>query len=305
MVWLTLPLVMILCLLLLIAGAAVLLAWGLTHPPRMGDGKAMAVLHRLSPGDLGLQFADVSFDVIDESRPPAKIKIAGWWIPGSAESNRCVILLHGYADAKIGAIAFAPLLHSLGWNVLAIDFRAHGESGGTMTTGGHFEKHDVSQVIDQLRLQQPAGTKSLVLFGASMGSAIATQVAAKRDDLAGVILESFVGSFIFAAHAQSHLMGLPTGLTGKLSAHIAAWMTGADFHNDTALHVIADVRCPVLLIMGSEDPFADQQAALNIAEKMPNVQIWQPEGVAHLRAMSAGYEDYSERIAAFLNSIQG
>ncbi len=222
MVWFTLIGVLLACGLLLAVLAATLLAWGLTHPPRMGDGKALAILHRLSPADLGLRYTDVRFQVIDESNPPAKITIVGWWIPADSSSDRCAILLHGYADAKIGAIAWAPIFHSLGWNVLAIDLRAHGESGGEKVTGGHFERHDLSHVIDQLLERQPAETKQIVLFGVSMGSAIATQVAAMRDDVAGVIAESFVGSFIFASHAQTHLMGLPGGIVGQIAAHLAA-----------------------------------------------------------------------------------
>ena len=41
-----------------------------------------------------------------------------------AESDRCVVLLHGYADAKVGAIAWAPMWHELGYHALAIDLRA-------------------------------------------------------------------------------------------------------------------------------------------------------------------------------------
>ena len=304
MVWFTLCLVLIACGLLVVTFAATLLAWGLTHPPRMGDGKALAILHRLSPADLGLSFADVRYEVIDEANAPTKLTITGWWMPAASTSDRTVILLHGYADAKIGAIAWAPIFHQLGWNILAIDSRAHGQSGGAMTTGGHYERHDVSQVIDHLRHHQPAKTKTLVLFGVSMGSAIATQTAAIRDDLDGVILESFVGDFIFASDAQTHLMGLPGGWAGKLSAHIAAWMTGADFRNDTALEAIVNVKCPVLLILGTGDPFADQAAVERVAGGLTNVQLWRPAGVDHVRAMSAGYDEYVRRIEKFLIQVR-
>ena len=107
MVWVTLPIVLLLAGVALMFIAATLLAWGLIHPPRMGDGKALAILHRMSPGDLGLAFADVRFEVIDEAHPPGKITIAGWWIPAEQSSPKTIILLHGYADAKVGAIAWA------------------------------------------------------------------------------------------------------------------------------------------------------------------------------------------------------
>ncbi len=303
MVWVSLFLVLIGVALFLAVAAAALLAWGLTHPPRMGDGKALAVLGRLSPADLGMEFLDVTFDVIDESRPQGKLKIAGWWIPAKQPSDRCVILLHGYADAKIGAVGWAPVFHALGWNILAIDHRGHGESGGDFITAGHFERHDLSQVIDLLRLQHPEATKSLVLFGVSMGSAIATHVAAMRDDLAGVILESFVGDFLYASHTQTHLVGLPGGAIAKLSARFAEWMTGADFLNDTALRALANIHCPVLLILGTADPFVDQTEVQRIARESPNIQLWQPHGVDHVLAMEAAYEEYLNRIGRFLISV--
>jgi len=303
MVWVTLLLVLIGVALLLAIATAALLAWGLTHPPRMGDGKALALLGRLSPADLGMEFLDVSFDVVDEANPPAKLRIAGWWIPAKQPSDRCVILLHGYADAKIGAIAWAPIFHSLGWNMLAIDHRAHGQSGGEFTTGGYYERHDLNQVIDQLHEQHPAATKSLVLFGVSMGSSVATETAAIRDDIAGVILESFVGDFIFASRTQTHLVGLPGGVIAKLSARFAEWFTGADFHHEIAMRTLAELKCPVLLILGTADLFVDQSEVARVAGPMSNVQLWQPSEVNHVLAMAAGHDDYRSRIEKFLDRL--
>ena len=160
-----------LLLMLLIFGAVaaivaiVLTAEGVLRPPRMNDGKAMWVLRRLSPGDLGLEFEETWFRVQDERG--GKLRLAAWWIPASRASDRCVVLLHGYADAKVGAIASAPLWHELGFHILAIDLRAHGESDGRYCTGGWFERQDVAQAIDQLLVDRPAETRRLVLFGAA------------------------------------------------------------------------------------------------------------------------------------------
>src|SRR5262245_33990196 len=105
------------------------------RPPRMTDGKAAWVLKRLSPGDLGMRFELAQFSVRDE-RSRRRINIAGWWIGHPNAGGRCVVMIHGYADAKVGVLAWAPTWHALGYNICAIDLRAHGESGGTFTTGG-------------------------------------------------------------------------------------------------------------------------------------------------------------------------
>src|SRR5206468_3740937 len=99
------------------------------------------------------------------------------------------ILLHGFGDAKVGSIAWAPTLHSLNLNLLALDLRAHGESTGRFTTAGVRERHDISQVIDQLHRDHPSETTQLILFGISLGAAVAAATAVLRDDISAVILE--------------------------------------------------------------------------------------------------------------------
>src|SRR3954469_8477340 len=104
------------------AGAILLMAYGLVRPPRMTDSKALYLLGRGSPAELGLAFEDVAFDVREE--PGGRVvRIVGWWIPvrhpdaaaggngdgGRGGAGRCVVLLHGYADARVGAIAWAPV----------------------------------------------------------------------------------------------------------------------------------------------------------------------------------------------------
>ena len=84
------------------------------------------------------------------------------------------------------------MFRSLGFNVLAVDLRAHGDSQGAYSTGGYFEREDLAQVIDQFRALRPEESRQLVVLGASLGAAVVAAAAGERegrDDLAAVILE--------------------------------------------------------------------------------------------------------------------
>jgi pimeloyl-ACP methyl ester carboxylesterase len=288
----------------------ILLARSLVRPPRMSDGKAAWVLKRLSPGDLGLAFEDVSFDVRDAARANESLRIAGWWIPDNRANGRCVVLLHGYADAKVGAIAWAPTWHALGWNVLAIDLRAHGESGGAVSTGGFFEREDVSQVINLLRARRPADTAHLVLFGASFGAAAAVATAAMRDDVDAVVLDSPVPDFAEAAMTQMEVLGAPGGILRRLAVAWAQWTTGADFAAVRLLDLLPKLRCPVLVIAPEHDALLRNgvgDALRRAVEGKPAGAglgvCWHVPGAHHLMALPADPGEYRHRLEQFLTPL--
>jgi pimeloyl-ACP methyl ester carboxylesterase len=293
---------------LLIAVLIGLMARTLLRPGRMTDAKAIVRLQRLSPADLALRYEDVVFHVRDE-QSGEPLRIAGWWIPASApNATRTLLLIHGYADAKVGAIAWAPLLHSLGWNLLAIDLRAHGESGGTMSTAGYFERHDVSQVINQLRAVRPRETGTLGLFGVSLGAAVAVAVAAMRDDVAGIILESPFADYRRAVAAHGEMRGLPGGWMRELAIHLSEIQSGADFRAVRPQDLLEKVVCPVMVIHAGLDQFippSDAQAmaaALGARGNQRDV-LWSIPQAGHVLGLPSAADEYRARVGAFLQSL--
>ena len=282
-------LVLLICLALLYVGAAWLMARALLRPPRMTDGKAVHVLQRLSPADIGLNYEPVEFDVTDEQtgRP---LRLTGWWMPNNSPSDRCVVLLHGYADAKVGAIAWAPVWQELGWNVLSLDLRAHGQSDGVECTAGYWEQHDVLQVIDQLRATRPQSTTSLALMGISLGAAVACAVTARyvdegRGDLKAVVLDSPFHSFRSAVRGHADLVGMPQCVV-PLALRFAQRKTGARFMDVAPVRTLTRVSAPVLLIHSQNDPFirAFEQDMLDLAASL------RPDGAARTVSWHAGAE---------------
>lgn len=306
---------LILIFMLLAVGAALvalvcrLMAKVLLSPPRMTDGRAAWILKRLSPPDLGMGFEDVSF-VIHDEKSRGKLKIAAWWIP-KGPSARTAIIVHGYADAKVGGIAWAPTFRALGYNVLAIDLRAHGESEGAQTTAGFFERHDLSQVIDQLRLGRPQSTREVILFGVSLGAAVMGATAAMRTDISAVIMDCPYSDYKSGAKTHARANGMPGPFFQRIGINWAEKLSGADFLACSPVTVIPTLHCPLMVIHGADDLFVDPadmdkvEAAMKLRppELGPTV-YWRATGTHHVLALRTDPEEFRRRIEAFLNEAR-
>ncbi len=307
---LTLALMILLVGVLLLGATVLLMALMLLRPPRMTDGKAVIVLRRLSPGDLGLRFEEARFDVRDR-RTGRALPIAGWWIPHARGDGKCVVLVHGYADAKVGAIAWAPLWHDLGYNILAIDLRAHGYSGGKDSTAGFWERHDLDQVLDQLLAERADDARRLVLFGVSLGAAVALGTAEMRDDVEALVLECPYARYANAVDAHARVMQMPLPTFVPLAVRLAERISGADFGAVSPAELLKRVTAPAMLIHGANDPFVPRGDVTTLAQVMREraergipSQYWLVDGAAHVMGIVAGVGEYRRRIVEFLKQVE-
>lgn len=85
------------------------------------------------------------------------------------QSDKTVVVQHGYRSNPMQILIEAEFLYGLGYNVIIPDARSHGKSEGTYITFGAYEKNDINAWIDQ-ELETKPHQKFLV-FGVSMGAA--------------------------------------------------------------------------------------------------------------------------------------
>jgi alpha-beta hydrolase superfamily lysophospholipase len=135
-----------------------------------------------------------------------ELKIEAWLIKKDS-SLGTVIMFHGHMGNKGAMLPEASMFYAMGYSVMLVDFRAHGNSEGSASTIGKREGEDVKLAYDYMVSQ---GEKNIVLWGTSMGAAaICSAFNSYELSPAGVILEMPFGSLHDAVRGRVRMMGLP------------------------------------------------------------------------------------------------
>ncbi len=183
--------------------------------------------------------------------------LSGWFIHAAASDGApvrgTILLLHGSSSCKQSMLGAARLFTAAGFNCLAFDMRAHGESGGMYRTFGFFEKRDCSRVFDEAERRFGAiGPRAV--YGNSMGGAIALQAMAYDSRIRCGVVES---TFATLREISRDYMRQLSGISCRLVADIALWRAGkiAQFSVDDVRpeEAARHVGRPVLLVHGTKD----------------------------------------------------
>ncbi len=142
----------------------------------------------------------------------------------------------------------------------------------------------------------------MVLFGASLGAAVAAAVAAGRDDLAAVVLESPFASYRRAVRAHFRLVGMPDGPLLHAAVAVAEAACGHRFDAARPVDQIPRIRCPVLVVLGDADLLLDATdvALLRDAvgrQGVPGSAVWDVPGAGHLLALHVDPAGYRQHLA--------
>jgi pimeloyl-ACP methyl ester carboxylesterase len=271
-------------LLLLGIGAAALwgvavayVAWMLTHPPRRTYAAAVA---RGRPGDPSELALPRRFETWTLEH--AGLRLPVWDIPGDDPAGPVVVLIHGWADSRIGGLARIGALAPVASRVILWDLPGHGIAPGTCSLGLH-ELEFFRQLIATVRGGGDARAElPLVLFGWSLGAGLALAAAAGGPSIAAVIAESPYRLPATPARNVLRARALPWRLNLGPALFLVGALNGDPFFRgfDRAPSA-ARVRCPILILHGAEDAVSPMEDARAIAAAAPRAQLVEVPGAGH------------------------
>jgi uncharacterized protein len=158
-----------------------------------------------TPKTYGLQYEEVNLPVADSGN------LNGWWIPAAKPDAPVILYLHGNG-ANIGANAEqAHRLRELGFSVFLFDYRGYGKSTGPFPTEQRLYE-DAEQAWNYLVKIRHVEPKKLLIYGHSLGGAIAIETASHHPEVAGLIVESSFTSMLDMTQRVPWTAYFPTNL---------------------------------------------------------------------------------------------
>lgn len=218
-----------------------------------------------------------------------------------------VILVHGYRSRHQDMADFAQRYYDAGYQVLAPDLRACGDSEGSYVGMGWLDKDDVLLWIDWI-LERDADA-SIVLHGVSMGAATVMMVSGEdTPDNVKIFIEDcgYTGVWdIFSSELRLrfHLPDFPILYTASLCSKLRA---GYDFSEASALEQVKKCSKPMLFIQGTKDDFVPYEMLDILYEAKPgsNKEAVSAQGAGHGEASSLMGESYWSKVFDFIDSYR-
>jgi pimeloyl-ACP methyl ester carboxylesterase len=210
------------------------------------------------PSGRGWAYEDV------ELRTSDGVRIHGWFVPAPERAGPTLLLLHGNAGNISHRFEKLAILRDIGVDVLIIDYRGYGKSEGKPSERGLYR--DAEAAYDYLTRQRGLDPDRVWLYGESLGSAVAVELAARRK-VGGVILEAAFTSIGDVGQAMWPFLPM-------------RWVLGQRFHS---LGRIAKIQAPILLLHSRDDEYFP----LSHAERLARAA----GGRARLVTLQGGHND--------------
>jgi len=217
-------------------------------------------------------------------------KICGILEKPDKDSNRVIILIHGYSSNKNrpSSLLMATELSKRGLNSLRIDLNGCGESDG------EFKFQTITSTVDDTEVAmeylKSLDYTQIELFGASAGGLTAMAVALKHPEIVRLGLKSPVSDYADQKLKRKGEYGIAEWKNAGFVIYKSLssgreyeidYSVFEDYKNYIMLDRVKDIKCPTLIIHGDADDIVDIEYSKRLVKNFPNVEFVVMSGANH------------------------
>lgn len=234
--------------------------------------------------------------------------LAGTYVPRERPSHYTVVLVHGLYSNRAMCESLVPLYQALDYNVLLIDLRGHGESGGRHTLWGMKETGDFAAWKAWLLAKDPE--MRIGVHGVSLGAAMAILWSGSESgqDLRFCIADSSYADLfslgrekLFRWTGDERLLLAMDALNPFFQAAMFLH-SGCVLSDIDPLSAAGRMRAPALFLHGADDTLIPPESAEKLggacASRRKAVRIF--EGAGHAREFAENPEAYTRIVQDFI-----
>lgn len=215
--------------------------------------------------------------------------------------TKYALVCHGYTSKAKHMAGFVNKFYSLGYNVLAVDARAHGDSEGTKIGMGWVERFDVIEWIKYIISLEPDA--QIILHGVSMGASTVLMASGEElpNNVKAIIADCGYTSEWDEFRQEADVLHIPWFPVLNASSAISKVRDGYDFKQASAVEQVKKSHIPTLFIHGSKDelvPYGmlnELYSAANCEKEILTIQ-----GAGHALSSSVAPELYWNTVETFL-----
>lgn len=225
-----------------------------------------------------------------------------------ARARGTILLFHGYHSSgwsDFGCVA--KFYHNLGFHLLLVDQRAHGDSEGTYISFGVLEREDCLVWVDYLNGR--LGEMPLFLDGLSMGATTVLLAAGMPlpRNVKGIIADcgflSPEAIFRHVLRTRYHLPAFPLLAIVNTLCRVKA---GFSFRHQSTTEALCKTKLPLLLLHGTEDRLVpDWMSKANADAHAGETTLVVVEGAWHAASYLVNPAVCEAALEQFLNKYCG
>ena len=197
------------------------------------QGNFLYVPYKIFPNPALIGVGDMQ---VIEVTTADNLKLRALYKAPATPSMPVVVLFHGNGGSiAIRGYRARDYIDNGGYGYLLAEYRGYAGNPGKPNEQGLY--NDARAYMKFLNSDQKISQNRIVLYGESLGTGVATQMALEYADIRALVLEAPFTSF--PAVAQKHMFWLP-----------AYWMVRDRFDN---FNKISKVKAPLLVLHGAQD----------------------------------------------------